>query len=118
MTADGFRKLALSFPEAHEEPHMARTSFRVGKKIFATMNEDETEGVITKVEPRERLYRLAEEKPRQFFTMGGWSRMGALGIKLAHADEALVRELLEASWRRIAPKRALAAFSGGARRKP
>jgi hypothetical protein len=89
---------------------MARTSFRVGKKIFATMNEDETEGVIAKVEPRERLYRLAEEKPKQFFTMGGWSRMGALGVTLKHADETIVRELLEASWRRIAPKRALAAY--------
>jgi hypothetical protein len=44
--------------------------------------------------------------------------MGALGVKLAHADEKLVRELLEASWRRIAPKRALAEFSGGASRKP
>ena len=110
MNANGFRKLALSFPEAHEEPHMARTSFRVGKKIFATISEDQTEGVITKVEPRERLYALAEEHPKQFFTMGGWSRMGALGVKLAHADEKLVRELLEASWRRIAGKRALAEY--------
>jgi hypothetical protein len=89
---------------------MARTSFRVGKRIFATMNEDETQGVITKVTPRERLYRLAEEHPKTFITLGGWSRMGALGVVLAHANAELVRELLEASWRRIAPKRALAAF--------
>ena len=40
MTPKAFQKLALSFDEAHEEPHFERTSFRVGKKIFATMKPD------------------------------------------------------------------------------
>jgi predicted DNA-binding protein (MmcQ/YjbR family) len=33
-----FRELALSFPEATEEPHFEKISFRVKKKIFATYN--------------------------------------------------------------------------------
>jgi predicted DNA-binding protein (MmcQ/YjbR family) len=36
VTIDTFRKLALSFPEATEEAHFEKTSFRVRKKIFAT----------------------------------------------------------------------------------
>jgi predicted DNA-binding protein (MmcQ/YjbR family) len=39
VSIDTFRKLALSFPEATEEPHFEKTSFRVKKKIFATYNE-------------------------------------------------------------------------------
>lgn len=39
VTIDSFRKLALSFPEATEEPHFEKTSFRVKKKIFATFDE-------------------------------------------------------------------------------
>jgi hypothetical protein len=33
-----FRALALSFPDASEEPHFEKTSFRVNKKIFATLD--------------------------------------------------------------------------------
>ena len=32
------RQLTLSLPHAVEEPHFAKTSFRVKKKIFATMD--------------------------------------------------------------------------------
>lgn len=39
VSIDVFRKLALSFPEATEEPHFEKTSFRVKKKIFATYDE-------------------------------------------------------------------------------
>ena len=35
------RKLAMSFEEVTEEPHFDKTSFRVAKKIFVTMNEPE-----------------------------------------------------------------------------
>jgi predicted DNA-binding protein (MmcQ/YjbR family) len=34
-----FRKFALSFPEATEEPHFEKTSLRVKKKIFANYDE-------------------------------------------------------------------------------
>ncbi len=34
-----FRKLALSFPKAIEQSHFEKTSFRVEKKIFATLDE-------------------------------------------------------------------------------
>ena len=34
-----FRKLALSFPGTNEQPHFEKTSFRIGKKIFATLDE-------------------------------------------------------------------------------
>ena len=37
MTPAALRPFALSLPEAHEAPHFERASFRVGKKIFATL---------------------------------------------------------------------------------
>jgi predicted DNA-binding protein (MmcQ/YjbR family) len=36
ISFEKLQKLALSFPEATEEPHFEKTSFRVKKKIFAT----------------------------------------------------------------------------------
>jgi hypothetical protein len=111
MTPKAFRALALSLPETREEPHFERTSFRVGKKIFATMTADGTDAMV-RVAPRQRLYALLKAHPEAFFSHGGWTeRLGAVGVKLAKVDGDLIRELVMESWRRIASKRALAALS-------
>lgn len=40
ITNKAFRSLALSLPETQELPHFDRCSFRVKKKIFATLVEE------------------------------------------------------------------------------
>mgnify|MGYP003577946137 CR=1 FL=1 len=39
VSIETFRELAMSFPNATEEPHFEKTSFRINKKIFATFDE-------------------------------------------------------------------------------
>jgi hypothetical protein len=47
MTANGFRRLALSFPETVEAEHMDHPDFRVAGKIFATLAyPDKTCGMV------------------------------------------------------------------------
>ncbi len=38
VSETAFRKIALSLPEVIEEPHFEKISFRVRKKIFATLD--------------------------------------------------------------------------------
>ena len=38
VTVPVFRRLALGFPDTTELPHFEKTSFRVKKKIFATLS--------------------------------------------------------------------------------
>ncbi len=110
MTGQAFRKLALSMPEAHEEPHFHRTSFRIGKKIFATMVPDGSEAMV-RVRPLKRIYDLLSEHPDLFFDYGAWTwRNGALGIRLQKADAKLLRDLVADAWRSVAPKRAATTF--------
>ena len=105
MNAKAFRKLALALPEACEAPHFDRASFSVGKKIFATMTADGKEAMV-RVAPFARLEALIETYPETFFSHGGWTiRLGALGVRLAKVDRALLRELLVDSWERVAPPR-------------
>jgi hypothetical protein len=112
MTAAAFRKLALSLPEATEAPHFARVSFRVGKKIFATMTAAGDEAMV-RVAPRQRLYALLKAQPEVFFSYGGWTeRNGSCGVHLAKIDTAQMRALVVDSWRHVASKRLLAAFDG------
>ena len=112
MTAAAFRKLALSLPEATEAPHFQRASFRVGKKIFATMTAAGDEAMV-RVAPRPKLYALLKQQPEVFFSYGGWTeRNGSCGVRLAKADPAQLRELVVESWRQVAGKRLQATFDG------
>jgi hypothetical protein len=108
VTGTAFRSFALSLPEATESPHFERTSFRVNKKIFATMTKDGSEAMV-RVAPRQKLYGLLREYPDVFFSYGGFTeRMGALGVKLAKVDATLLHELLTESWQRANTKRSRA----------
>ena len=38
LSTETFRQLSLSFPGTTEDPHFEKTSFRIKKKIFATLD--------------------------------------------------------------------------------
>lgn len=104
MTPAAFRKLALSFPGAVEAPHFDRTSFRVGKKIFATMTQDGKQGMVP-VKPLERCMGLIAEHPKMFFSYGGWTeKLGSLGVSIKEAKPDWVKALMAEAHARIAPK--------------
>ena len=104
MSPAAFRKLALSMPGAREEPHFQRTSFRVGKKIFATMTADGQEAMVP-VHPIDRCLAILESDPDVYIDHGGWTRRnGSLGIRLAKVSSTHVAELVQDAWRRVAPK--------------
>ena len=84
MTADKFRKLALSFPEVSEQAHMAHPDFRVGGKIFATLGPDEDWGMV-KLTPNQQEP-LVRGEPEVFQpASGAWGRRGATIVRLADA---------------------------------
>lgn len=106
MTPDEFREIALSFPEAEEKSHMNHPDFRVGGKIFATLNEDLTEG-MAKLTPEQQQNFLRME-PRSFKpASGAWGTRGATMITLAIAGEGAIRDALRLAWRNTAPKKLL-----------
>jgi hypothetical protein len=112
MTPNALQRLALSLPDAHEEPHFERTSFRVGKKIFATMTPDGKEAMV-RVSP-DGVQALLSSYPDVFFSYGGWTiRNGSLGVRLAKVDAAMMKELVTDSWKHAAPRRTVAAFEEG-----
>jgi hypothetical protein len=116
MTPAAFKRLALSLPEAHEEPHFERTSFRVQKKIFATMTADGREAMVPVKDP-DLLETLLASRGDVFFSYGGWTaRNGSLGVHLAKADAAMMKDLVTEAWKRIAPKRLLLPKPAAARK--
>jgi len=104
MTADEFRDLALSLPEAVESSHMGHADFRVRGKIFATLGPEEDWGGLKLTPDEQCTFVRSEPKVFQPFN-GAWGRRGATRVELAAADEASVRQALIAAWRNTAPKR-------------
>ena len=98
MTAEDFRKMALSFTDALESAHMEHPDFRVGGRIFATLGyPDEGWGVVM-LSPEEQR-RLCEAEPEVFVPVkGAWGRSGSTQVNLELAKKTRVRAALQAAW--------------------
>src|SRR5438874_7297170 len=101
MTADAFRRLALSLPEAVEGSHMGHADFRVGGKIFATLGPDESWGMV-KLTPEQQV-EFVRLTPKIFEPISGaWGRRGATKVVLKAATKTAVVPALVAAWKNTA----------------
>ena len=105
MTANDFRKLALSFPEAIESAHMAHPDFRVRGKIFATLGYPDKDFAVVKL-TQDQQRELVRSDPKVFRPVkGAWGRRGNISVHLPAANMEKVREAIGAAWRNTAPKK-------------
>jgi hypothetical protein len=99
MTADDFRRIALSLEGAEEGSHMGAADFRVGGRIFATLA-SQSQGYGNLMLTPEIQADFVSEAPEVFLPIaGGWGRMGMTHIRLAEAGEALLAGALRTAWR-------------------
>jgi hypothetical protein len=104
MTANEFRKIALSFPETIESAHMDHPDFRVGGKIFATLGAPDKAWGMVKLWPDEQAAFMKAE-PKTFVpAAGAWGRGGATLVRLRAAKKATIVRAMAAAWHRTAPK--------------
>jgi|SRR5579863_4301266 len=107
MTANEFRKIALSLPEAEERQHMDHPDFRVAGKIFATLGYPDTGLGMVKLAPEQQHY-FTKDYPDTFVPVkGAWGRRGATFVHLELVKRETLCQALEAAWRNTAPKRLL-----------
>jgi hypothetical protein len=104
MTANDFRRLALSFSKTEERAHMHHPDFRVAGKIFATLGYPEDGWAMVKLTPLEQEM-FVKAQPKVFNPCAGaWGRRGATNIRLKSARKPTLRRALEAAWRLAAPE--------------
>jgi hypothetical protein len=107
-TVSDVRDLALALPEATESPHFDMTSFRVRKKIFATVPPEERHAHIFVDESEARA--CAAEDSAAFEVLQWGERVSGVRVRLAAVSRPRLEELLIDAWRRKAPKRVIAAY--------
>ena len=95
-TADA-RRIALSLPEAVEQDHHGRPSFRVAGKIFATLWDEEHMNVMLD-EPG--IHTAVEAHPGICAEVWWGKRLAAVRVDLRAAGEDLLADLLADAWER------------------
>lgn len=104
MTIEEFTKLALTFPEAYEEPHFEKSSFRVNKKIFATLDTLNAQAVI-KLSNDQQIEFCDVQMEVIFPVKGKWGEKGWTSVNLAKVHKDLLFDALKTSYNNVAPKR-------------
>jgi hypothetical protein len=104
------RKIALGLPETSEQDHHGMISFRVKRKIFATVPDDTHLRVMID-EMEIRAAAAADPDACEDFYWG--KRLAALVVDLRRAGPDVVEELLTDAWIRKAPKTLINELTGG-----
>jgi hypothetical protein len=105
VTANDFRRLALSLPDAEERDHMDHPDFRVCGKIFATLGYPEKGWGMVKLTAEQQHY-FAKDYPQMFVAVkGSWGRRGATSVNLKTAEKEILSKAIKAAWRNTAPQR-------------
>lgn len=110
MNSSQFKKLALSFPEATEEPHFERVSFRIRKKIFATLDEKAQLANLKLNEVDQSVfseYNLTAIYP----VPNKWGKKGWTIIDLSKVKTSLVKDALTCAYCEVAPQKLADQFS-------
>jgi hypothetical protein len=98
------RRLALALPEAVEQDHHGRPSFRVAGKIFATFWDEshmnvmlDAGGILTAV----------RADPETYEEVWWGTKLAAVRVSLPRVESNALAELLTEAWELRAPKRLL-----------
>jgi hypothetical protein len=102
VTPDEARAVALSMPEAIEQDHHGRPSFRVGGKIFATLGNDDRMNVML---DEGGILTAVESAPECCEQVWWGKRLAAVGVTLSRVEPELLRELLSDAWEDKAARR-------------
>ena len=108
------RRLALALPGVEEGTSYWTAALRVKGKFFARLKED-GETLVLKTDFYERDF-LMESDPETFFTTDHYRDYPSVLVRLPRVRAGQLRSLLEDAWRRLAPKRLVAAYDAEAKR--
>ena len=103
MTADQFRRVALSLPGVSEGSHMGHVDFRVGGKIFASLGYPDDAWGVVNLTPQQQG-EFVRDHPKIFVPVkGAWGRQGSTNVRLKPATKAILFTAMVAAWRKRAP---------------
>ena len=104
VSIEAFRKLAMSFPDATEEPHFEKISFRIKKKIFATFDEKNDRAVLKLNEIDQSVFCASSEMI--FYPIPNkWGKQGWTIVELSKVRPEMFEDALIRSYENVISKK-------------
>lgn len=104
IDSDTFRQIALSLPEAVEDAHFENRSFKVNKKIFATLNEKENR-VTVKLSAINQDIFCTFDLTVIYPVPNKWGKQGWTHVNLLNVKAEMLTEVLKTAYCNVAPKK-------------
>jgi hypothetical protein len=109
VTEAQFKKIALSFPEAHEKLSYGSPSIFIAKKFFTRLRAED-DSIVLIVDSIDERDMLIESDPKTFFITDHYRNYPSVLARIARIDPKALHGMLERRWRVIVPKKALKAM--------
>lgn len=106
VSFEQLQHISLSFPEATEEPHFEKTSFRVRKKIFATYAEKDQKACL-KLSLEDQSSFTSMSNSAVYAVQNKWGTQGWTFFELQHVELAMMDDALKCAYREVAPRNLL-----------
>lgn len=103
-TLGDLRVLALSFPEATEEAHFEKTSFRVKKKIFATYDAINNRACIKLSEIDQSAF-CSFDLNIVYPVANKWGKQGWTLVEMNQVKSELFTDAVTTAYCEVAPKK-------------
>ncbi|MEO6220843.1 MAG: MmcQ/YjbR family DNA-binding protein [Ginsengibacter sp.] len=104
MDIETFKQLALSFPGTEELPHFEKTSFRVNKKIFATLDIKNNRACLMLSEIDQSVF-SAYDKSIIYPVPNKWGQQGATFVELEFIPRNMLKDSLKQAYNKITAKK-------------
>ena len=95
-----FRQLALSFPGTIELPHFDKASFRVSKKIFATLDIKNERACVMLTEIDQSVFSTFD-KTVIYPVPNKWGTKGATYVELNTVRKGMLKDALAQAYNKI-----------------
>ena len=110
VTSKIVRELALAFDEVEELHHFEKTSFRVNKKIFATLNEKQNRATLKLSENDQYIFSLYGDKTIVHPIPNKWAKQGWTNFNFAGLEIEFFKDALTAAYCEVASKKLSAKY--------
>jgi predicted DNA-binding protein (MmcQ/YjbR family) len=104
VTIKTFRQVALSFPEVTEVPHFDNNSFRVKKKIFASVSEKDKKACLKFSEIDQSVF-CTFDKTVIYPVPNKWGKQGWTYIELNKIRKEMLTDALTSAYYQVSPKK-------------
>lgn len=103
VSVEIFRSLAMAFDEAEELPHFEKPSFRIKKKIFATLDIKNNRASL-KMSAVDQSVFSAFDSSIIYPVPNKWGKQGWTLVELEKVREDLFKDALTCAYCEVAPK--------------